>query len=224
MSENPFYSGPLVAPFELPKPSFRELRQIRERELGRSYLEIIGIDPGGKTGVSILSIPSIIGNKPFWDQPLELILSKRISWVHFEVDTRAQEELACWALGEKLASHPAAAIVCESFILRPQRRESSEELLSPVRIIARLKARMWLEGRLVHEQSPAQAKTTCTDDRLKLWKVYTPEGGLGHARDADRHVILFLRRVLDHSATGRRLRQVAWPHVYVEQEKSHEAL
>jgi hypothetical protein len=54
-------------------------------------------------------------------------------------------------------------------------------------------------------QKVADAKGTITNDRMKRWGMYDPSSG-EHARDADRHGILFLRKF----ASEVRLRKALW--------------
>lgn len=89
-------------------------------------------------------------------------------------------------------------VVMEDFILR--RSEMDRSLLAPVRIFTRYEDRM--EGlvrgsggkvRIPYaKQSPSDAKNVVTDDRLQRWGLYRP--GMQHARDAQRHAVLFSRK------------------------------
>jgi hypothetical protein len=85
-------------------------------------------------------------------------------------------------------------VVIEDFILRE--RTKSRNLLSPVRLTAGIVQEVLRSpiqmGLTI--QSPSDAKGTVTDERLKalgLWQV-----GQIHARDACRHLALFLRRLI----------------------------
>jgi len=108
---------------------------------------------------------------------------------------------------------PGAAIVVEDFILR--KFDQGRDILSPVRVMEKFEFGLWVLGRdgQAFRQQPALAKTTATDDRLQRWGFYRREGGLKHARDADRHAITFLRRC-SQGKQGRLLREKAWPHLY----------
>lgn len=91
----------------------------------------------------------------------------------------------------------------ESFVVR--QLNASEDFLAPVRLRAILQYQLRLglinRGDCVSEvdrkklwsQSPSEAKTTVTDQRLKLWNMYTP--GPDHPRDATRHALLHLRKL-----------------------------
>lgn len=108
---------------------------------------------------------------------------------------------------------PGAAIVVEDFILR--KFDQGRDILAPVRVMEKFEFGLWVLGRdgQSFRQQPSMAKTTVTDDRLKAWRLYRREGGMNHARDADRHAITFLRRCSQGKA-GRLLREQAWPHLY----------
>lgn len=89
------------------------------------------------------------------------------------------------------------AIVMEDFVLR--RPEAARSLLAPVRVYSRFEDRLYMVGRETDvrlpyvKQSPADAKNVVSDLRLQRWNVYRP--GMEHARDAQRHGILFARKV-----------------------------
>lgn len=76
-------------------------------------------------------------------------------------------------------------------------RESSMDpaLLSPVRVNSIFMDRLWTNEATsrVFFQSASDAKRTVTDERLRRWGLYDSHSG-AHARDADRHAILLLRR------------------------------
>lgn len=64
-------------------------------------------------------------------------------------------------------------------------------LLEPVRFNAVLLDRLRGTGQGVEFQQPTE-RLVITDQRLKLWGVYKP--GAEHARDAQRHGLVFMRR------------------------------
>lgn len=189
----------------------RGLKSRPSRDLPRDCLPIIAIDPGGTTGWSLIVIKRELLGQNVFKQPMEMILRTKLQWDHGQVDCRLQEDAAVCKLRRLINDWPSAAVVIEDFILRPARKESSRELLSPVRITAKIEHHLWLHGRNVFLQQPAMGKRM-TDERLKQLGVYTAVGGLQHARDADRHAIMFIRRCMD--AKGVALQQVAWPHLY----------
>lgn len=83
------------------------------------------------------------------------------------------------------------AIVTEDFILRESTMDRN--LLAPVRLNAKLERDLRGIGMRFWLQSPSDAKNVVTDARLRLWNVYDAHSGK-HARDAQRHGILFMRR------------------------------
>lgn len=118
-----------------------------------------------------------------------------------------------WMLGEALAAQAIAdqilethqfclektggrfgvkQISIEDFTLRE--RSKKRNLLSPVRLTSGVLAvlegddRSWFVGK---PQSPSNAKTTMTDDRLRAHGLWVP--GKPHARDALRHLVLAMR-------------------------------
>lgn len=83
-------------------------------------------------------------------------------------------------------------IVIEDFILR--RQEMTRALLSPVRVTAQLTLLLDAVGmfKLVGLQQPANAKSVVTDERLRLYGLWTK--GSDHCRDATRHAMLCAMR------------------------------
>lgn len=82
-------------------------------------------------------------------------------------------------------------VIVEDFILR--QRTQSRDLLSPVRIGARLADRLHVAsmGEPIWQQ-PSDAKSIVTDKRMKAWDIWQP--GQPHACDAIRHLLLWLRK------------------------------
>ncbi|ATN89582.1 RuvC-like resolvase [Gordonia phage Bonum] len=188
-------------------------------------LSIIAFDPGGTTGWSIMRLdPAKLLDKTV--RPNDVVTV----WHHGEIDCGAQSgsagtsaiaqggdlghsetgEAAGVFLCERLirvgAGVPRTVVVVEDFILRTQSK--GRDALSPVRITGGLDQLLW-EGKNVPypltKQQPSEAKSSVTDERLKLWGFY--ESGSRHARDADRHALLFLRKV----RASRAKMFAAWP-------------
>lgn len=184
---------------------------------------VISIDPGGTTGWSVMVVhPEALVDI---DVP---ILANIEHWQNGQVGVRPEiaakrkpdarelsaEERRCVGIlmSDVIRRWPGAVLVIEDFILR--KMSKSRELLSPVRLTATLEYAIAAEGIPMQymRQTPAEAKGTATDDRLKQWRLYNRAGGMQHARDADRHGITFLRKA---KARGS-LRGAAWPHLYTE--------
>ncbi|AXH50337.1 RuvC-like resolvase [Gordonia phage NatB6] len=191
--------------------------------LGRG-LSVVAFDPGGTTGWSIMRVdPAKLLDKTV--RPHETITQ----WHHGEIDCGAKSgqvansaaaqgiDLGGSASGEaagvfmmerliRLGGRvPCATVVIEDFILRTQSQK--RDAISPVRLISSLDTLLWIE-RIVPEpvkQQPSEAKTTITDERLKQWGLWA--SGSRHARDADRHALLFIRKVREQRAKVFR----AWP-------------
>ena len=183
------------------KPKSKERKKPSRLDLVE-YPVVVAIDPGKTTGWSVMMVhPEALTD------PEVSILRNIDPWIHGEIDC-TDENFGIDALDELIECWPGAAIVFESFSLR--KFSSDEDLLSPVRINATLGYLRWRCAVRVFYQSAEMAKRTATDKRLMLWGMYESEGGLEHARDADRHGITFLRR----AKTTPRLRNAAWPYIY----------
>lgn len=192
-----------------PKPKRRRKRD--SEKPNTAIASVVAIDPGETTGWSLIVVDPIC-----LVDPSEKVLANILQHQHGQVDEyrgnghipNEGESMMCTDLAGLLDSWPDAAVIIEDFILMQKRKDRS--LLSPVRITAKLELRLWENGRTYFRQQPGDAKNTCTDERLRAWGMYETEGALEHARDADRHAILFLRR----ATQSRRLRAAAWPHLY----------
>jgi hypothetical protein len=206
------------------KPNWNELSQ---------NAIVIAIDPGGTTGWSLMSFhPDVFSadgkaNKVDWRRNLEV-------WRHGQVDcgslrgnldveiggspihegiSAAGEAAGCNELIGLLRAWPGAAVVIESFFLREFSK--NQDLLSPQRITSVLNYDLWFHQRpTAFAQQPALAKTYATDEKLKAWKLYERFGGMGHARDADRHAVTFVQRCLQPGKKAAELTAAAWPHLY----------
>lgn len=210
-----------IATVDITKFRRRRKGYISDDEITYSEATVIAIDPGGTTGWSLMSVHPESLNNPHAD-----FLENIFTHQHGQVDCGSHrgnldsslhtgistdgEFSGVYDLAELIESWPASAVVIEDFTLRQQRKD--RDLLSPVRITAALGFRLWLKGRDYHVQQPNDAKTTCSNLRLREWGMYDSVGNLEHARDADRHAILFLRKC----STSARFRAIAFPHLYGE--------
>jgi hypothetical protein len=125
------------------------------------------LDPGGVTGVAIIDYDNNNVNVTYFGQ-VEDGLDGFISWY------KRVESFYNWDF-----------VVCESFTLRPSVKFPD---LSPVYIIGALTA-LQERNSIIYQQP--QQKPLCDDSRLKSMGFYKP--GLGHANDAIRHGIIYLR-------------------------------
>lgn len=189
-----------------PAPDFSGFRQMRSKapgKLRRHVATVIALDPGGTTGWSVMSVHpdalidpevSIIDNLQYWTHGQtdcgatkgNLGRSK-----HAGISTSGEAAGVAEIIG-LLRAWPGAAVVIEDFIVRQFNQD--RDFLAPVRITGAISQWLWQLSRDYYVQQPAFAKTTATDARLKQWGIYNQSGGLVHARDADRHAIVFLRQ------------------------------
>jgi hypothetical protein len=143
---------------------------------------ILCIDPGGTTGIAVFNISKNL--KP------ELLKYQEVpngtkGFINFYRENQPQYN---WD-----------KIVCESFTLRTGVKFPD---LTPVYIIGALEA-LVKDGVEIIFQSPS-LKGLCNDDRLKLIDMH--QRGNGHANDAIRHGIIYLRNT-KHMPTI----EMTWP-------------
>lgn len=210
-----------ITTVDITKHRRRRKGYLKESELTYKEAAVIALDPGGTTGWSLISVHPEALTEPKADVFENIFEHKHgqvdcgshrgnlESSLHEGISTEG-EFSGVYDLAEFVRAWPSAAVVIEDFNLRQLRMD--RDLLSPVRITSALGYSMWLDGRDYHIQSPSDAKRVCTDERLKEWRMYESSGALRHARDADRHAILFLRK----AKAKRSFRELAWPHLYGE--------
>lgn len=178
---------------------------VDDDEDASGWAEVIAFDPGGTTGWSVFLVhPEALSD------PDTSVLMNVHHWEHGQLTGR-ETHVAAEMLALAMA-WPHAVLVIEDFILRTQSK--SRDVLSPVRLTFGLEFGLAMreDPRRLFTQSARDAKSTCTDDRLKEWGYYKREGGEEHARDADRHSLLFLRR----AKKSPKLRAAAWAHLFGE--------
>lgn len=154
------------------------------------------VDPGGTTGVCVLWLHPA----RFLDRTVPLVRCI-LAWQTLMLRGPEDDQVAALTdMIRELGGPSGLTVGCESFVVR--QLNMSEEFLSPVRIKAALKHRLWagvtewdgeVRRRALFSQSPADAKTSVTDERLRIWDLWTP--GPDHPRDATRHAILHCRKV-----------------------------
>jgi hypothetical protein len=143
------------------------------------------------------------------------ILSNVEHWVHGEFN--GNENRQTRQIMELVEAWPDAAVVIEDFILRVLKKD--RELLSPVRITAKveLALEIWpglggIRNNTPMFYQPTSVLAAMHDGRMKSWGLYERAGGMGHARDADRHAVYFLRE----AKAKQDVRMRAWPHLFDE--------
>lgn len=163
---------------------------------------LVTVDPGGTTGLSVFQVhPECLVTDAV------PILTNVLHWWHGEISGPENEQVRF--ILRVLEDWPGCALLVEDFILRI--KSMDRELLSPVRIRAKLDYALELEGRPGYfSQAGELAMDTATNERLKRWGFYQREGGLEHARDADRHALTWLRECKKHAW----LRAKCWPYIY----------
>jgi hypothetical protein len=146
------------------------------------HYNLLCIDPGGTTGISILSYSD--NTEP------ELIF-------HVQVENDLQGFIHFYKTMKPLYNWDR--IVCESFTLRIGVKFPD---LSPVYIIGALEAMVDNTDKIVY-QSPT-SKPLCNDTVLK--RIGMHQKGKGHVNDSTRHGIIYLRNQ-KHLPTIK----MAWP-------------
>lgn len=150
---------------------------------------LIGVDPGGTTGIAVYDVPS----------PDEL---PRLAGYYQWADswTIAAQLMALKSKVQKQRPDAQVAFVVEQFDNRPGIVDPD---FTPKYIIRDIDRDMANEQ--VFYQTPSQAKNLVkpahrgTPDGLKRFGWY--QVGMGHANDASRHVIVFLVEKLHHMPT-----------------------
>jgi hypothetical protein len=133
---------------------------------------VIAFDPGKETGWARMSEGEFAsGQAPLWDV---------VDWLWSALDGGLRP-----------------TIFCEDFIITTATAKKSRQT-DPLDGIGAIK---WMAHRFdlaLYMQSPSQAKTFATDDKLKVIGWYKPTKG-GHANDAARHLMVGLvgQKILD---------------------------
>lgn len=159
-----------------------------------SKIRVVAFDPGGTTGWSIME--TTLGALDDNTIPVHEILT---GWWHGQIVCNDEkidnyEQVAIDAMAELITAQAAAddfAVVMESYQIRSKRTDA--ETISPIRFIAGVEQYVWDMCRYMAKQGPSE-KTGVTDERLETWGLYLRDGQQ-HARDADRHALLFLKKL-----------------------------
>lgn len=180
----------------------RALDFFRPPEAIKGRIIFLGIDPGVTTGLSVMVVNDI-------SEGVEGIVgwgSDQLSYGGsgnakdlYQGDADFPEQEISRKIGQAAiawAEHNQVIMVIEDFIIR--QKNSGRNFLSPVRITAGIMQEIFGSNRNIKVtfQSPADAKGTCTDDRMDAWGFPIKTQKDRHSRDADRHSILCLRRMM----------------------------
>lgn len=160
------------------------------------YLVVVWADPGVTTGWSLHRVP---GKLLLAHGQVGSMNAVRWSTGQFSASNTSEsvdQYLGlCRAVYERVCGEEDVFVIgSERFTLMMQSTDAA--LLEPVRFNAVLEDRLRGTGQRVEYQG-ASDKDVITDQRLMLWDAYKP--GAGHARDAQRHGLLYLRRWATHS-------------------------
>ena len=193
-------------------------------------LVVFAVDPGETTGWSAMKVPvaRLVAEGATRTLPW-------CRWRHGEIRRSVPPGTGDMAQAVSDSQHVSlileqAAKIYAEFVYEPTEQEQEEEgwesdefvfvlerfglrilsmdtnLLAPVRVLDRLLDRMWCEESElpVFFHSSSEAMNTVTDERLRRWHMYDSGSGV-HARDADRHALLFVRRFSDSQDLRSRL-------------------
>lgn len=157
------------------------------------------IDPGVVSGLAVVWFDpkAVFEDKPIGRTILaysEMFLSGPEEGINGQVNRFIRTR-------RSLDLHPGLATGCESFVIRQFNQDW--EFLAPVRIRAAITDRMAMtkphfsdtvgDGVQLHVQTPSDAISAFTNDRLKTLQMYTP--GPDHLNDAKRHCLLWIRKL-----------------------------
>jgi hypothetical protein len=134
-------------------------------------MRVLAVDPGGATGLAL------------WEKT-----PGGESIQQWQIDS----QMGLLATVEAELARGLDVLVCESFQLSRSSKKSTAGSLQTIETIGALRWLAHKESRLFVLQSPSDAKTFVTDDKvnaLNWWKV-----GEEHARSATRHLILYLTK------------------------------
>ena len=163
----------------------------------------VSVDPGVTTGVVVLDLYKWWRSDDLYSMLAAMKarveqedLSGRVHLPLRQMEVNGPEsgqidEIYRLISGQDKGGITASAVIIEDFILRLGTKD--RQLLAPVRLAARLEDRLYSSGfggEIVY-QTPSDAKSIVTDERLKHWGLW--HVGSPHIRDAWRHMIKYLR-------------------------------
>lgn len=169
---------------------------------------VIAVDPGVTTGISIMTATKDPESRQWtatrWG-------SHQLSYGGSGNTSDTQGVNSAWpeqdvasqigTVFSLMSKEIPTALVIEDFIIR--KMNTSRDFLAPVRVTAGIMQHIyqWVPEVIAERhffQTPADAKSICTDERMDLWGFSISSQKDRHSRDADRHATLFLRRVSEN--------------------------
>jgi len=134
-------------------------------------MRVLAVDPGGTTGMAY-----------YYDGLFD-------SWQADDYQSAVE-----WSAELLDSTTPLDALVCEGFVIRANTAKLdagafslTTDLIGACRLLAHQ------AGIPFVRQTPAEAKSFATDDKLRRLGWYIPTKG-GHANDASRHLLTFLAK------------------------------
>lgn len=163
---------------------------------------VLWMDPGTVSGVAITWFdPAALYRR---EKTVKVLLAYAEMFLHGPENGQTGQVNHFVKLRQTLDEEVGLATGIESFV--PRRLDQSHEFLSPVRIRAGVEERLGMTRRRGEEkigsgvqlftQSPSEAITAFSNDRLKQLRMYTP--GPDHVNDAKRHNLLWIRKLIDN--------------------------
>mgnify|MGYP000314222708 CR=1 FL=1 len=96
-------------------------------------------------------------------------------------------------LAENIGDYPWDHVICESFTVNAGTAKKDPSAYPDVfSLIGTIRYLAWANGAEFHFQTPAEAKSFATNDKLRKLGWY--KGAPGHADDASRHLLTFLAK------------------------------
>lgn len=176
---------------------------------------IIGVDPGVTTGVSVIGYsgdPASPSEVPYWGSTQ---LSYGGSGNHFdEIETHMPEQdvahrIAGFADTVQSWTSGRVIVAIEDFIIRQMNQ--SRDFLAPVRVTSGIIQALYERSEHYQidyvMQSPSDAKSICTNERMDLWGYKVETQRDRHSRDADRHSVLCLRKLMEKPRSYSRIKK-----------------
>lgn len=137
-------------------------------------IRILGVDPGGTTGLSVLEHLHLFDQPPWHIEPSEVLGPTVVPLIT-----------------SMLRLQPPTIVACERFVVsrRAGRSRTAGAGETARNIIGAVLAACEEQDIPVARYTASQVKAWATDRRLEVAGLIKPTRGLGHARDATRHAL-----------------------------------